>query len=50
MEEVLAPGPDGVQEIIYLYRPFNRGESSAYHLHDLYLIADARNCAGRGER
>ena len=36
MEEVLAPGPEGAQEIIYRWRPFNRGESSADHLHDMY--------------
>ena len=36
MEEVLALGPEGAQEIIDRWRPFKRGESSAYHLHDLY--------------
>ena len=36
MEEVLAPRPEGAQEIIDLWRPFNRGESSADRLHDLY--------------
>ena len=36
MEEVLAPGPEGAQEIINRWRPFNRGESSADYLHDLY--------------
>ena len=37
MEEVLAPEPDGAQEIIDYWRPFNRGESPVDHLHDLYL-------------
>ena len=36
MEEVTIIGPEGVQEIIDQWRPFNRGESSADHLHDLY--------------
>ena len=36
MEEVLAPGPEGTQEIIARWRPFNIGESSTYRLHDLY--------------
>ena len=36
MEEVIAPGPEGVQEIVDQWRPFNRGEYSADHLHDLY--------------
>ena len=36
MEVVLAPRPKGNQEIINHWRPFNRGESSADHLHDLY--------------
>ena len=36
MEEVLAPRPKGAQEIIDLWRPFNRGEYSADHLHELY--------------
>ena len=38
MEEVTVPGPEGAQEIIDRWRPFNRGESSADHLHDLYPI------------
>ena len=36
MEEVLAPRPEGTQEIIDRWRPFNKGESSTDHLHDLY--------------
>ena len=36
MKEVLAPGPEGAQEIIDRWRPFNRGKSSADRLHDLY--------------
>ena len=36
IKEVLAPGLEGAQEIIDRWRPFNRGESSADHLHDLY--------------
>ena len=38
MEEVTAPGLDGVQEIIDRWRPFNRGESAADHMHDLYPV------------
>ena len=36
MEEVTVPGPKGAQEIVDRWRHFNRGESSADHLHDLY--------------
>ena len=36
-EEVLAPGPEGAQEIIKHWVPFNRGESPATHLERLYL-------------
>ena len=36
MEEVTVPGLEGAQEIVDRWRPFNRGESSADHLHDLY--------------
>ena len=36
MEEVISPGPEGAQEIVERWRPFNRGEYSADHLHDLY--------------
>ena len=38
MENVSVPGPEGAQEIIYRGRPFNRGESLANHLHDLYPV------------
>ena len=37
MEEVLASGIEGTQEIIDLWRPFNRGKSLTDHLHNLYL-------------
>ena len=36
MDEVTVPGRRGAQEIIDRWRPFNRGESPADHLHDLY--------------
>ena len=36
MEEVLDPRPEGAQEIIAQWRPFNIGESLANRLHDLY--------------
>ena len=36
MEEVLAPGPEGAQEIINPWKPFNRGESPASHSEQLY--------------
>ena len=36
MEEVTVPRPEGAQEIVDWWRPFNRGESSTDHLHDLY--------------
>ena len=36
MEEVIVPKPEGAQEIVDRWRPFNRGKSSADHLHDLY--------------
>ena len=53
MEKVLAPGPEGVQEIINRWRPFNRGKSSADHLHELYLtllqMPVAVQVEGRGE-
>ena len=37
MEGVFAPEPKGAQEIINRLRPFNRGESLADHLYELYL-------------
>ena len=36
MEEVTVPWPEVAQEIVNRWRPFNRGESSANHLHDMY--------------
>ena len=36
MEEVSVGGLEGAQEIIDRWRPFNRGESSVDHLHELY--------------
>ena len=36
MEEVSALGPEGAQEIIYRWKPFNQGESPATHLEQLY--------------
>ena len=36
IEEVTVPKPEGAQEIVDRWRPFNRGESSTDHLHDLY--------------
>ena len=37
MEEVSAPGPEGAQEIINRWSPFNQGDSPAAHMHQLYL-------------
>ena len=36
MEEVTAPGPDKIKSILHRWRPFNRGESVADRLDDLY--------------
>ena len=36
MEEVTAPGPDDIKSILHHWRPFNRGESEADRLDDLY--------------
>ena len=36
MEDVSVPGPEGAQEIIDRWRPFNWGESLADRLHELY--------------
>ena len=53
MEEVLALRPKGTQEIINRWRPFNRGETSADHLHDLHpallWMHVAIRAEGRGE-
>ena len=37
MEEVSVLGLEGAQEIINYWRLFNRGESLAAHMHQLYL-------------
>ena len=54
MEEVSVPGPEGAHEIIDRWRPFNRGESSADHLHDLYPVMlwmpVAVRAGGQGEK
>ena len=36
MEEVSAPRPEGAQEIINRWNPFNRGESPVAHMEQLY--------------
>ena len=36
MEEVSPLGPEGSQEIINRWKPFNQGESPAAHLEQLY--------------
>ena len=36
IEEVTIPRPEGTQEIVDRWGPFNLGEVSADHLHDLY--------------
>ena len=36
MEEGIAPGPNDVKLILHRWRPFNRGESAANRLDDLY--------------
>ena len=36
MEEVTAPGPNDMKLILYCWKPFNRGESVADRLDDLY--------------
>ena len=38
MEEVTVPGPEDIKCIIHRWKPFNRGESTADRLDDLYLI------------
>ena len=50
VEEVTVPGLKGAQEIIDRWRPFNRGESSADHLHDLYLTMLRMALFGPGGR
>ena len=36
MERVTTPGPDEIKLIFHRWRPFNRGESTADRLDDLY--------------
>ena len=36
MEEVTTPGPDDIKLILHRWKPFNRGESAADRLDDLY--------------
>ena len=36
MEEVAVPGPDDIKSILRRWKPFNRGESAANRLDDLY--------------
>ena len=36
MEEVIVPGPDDIKSIFHRWKPFNRGESTADRLDDLY--------------
>ena len=36
MKEVSTFGPEGAQEIINRWKPFNRGESPVAHLEQLY--------------
>ena len=53
MEEVSVPRPKGALEIINRWRPFNRGESPAAHMHQLYHVLlrmlVAVGAKGRGE-
>ena len=54
MEEVSALGPEGAQEIINRWKPFNQGESPTAHLEQLYpemlwMPSDVR-AEGKGEK
>ena len=53
MEEVSAPGPEGAQEIINHWKSFNRGESLAAHMEQLYpallRMSIAMWAEGKGE-
>ena len=53
MEEVSVPGLEGAQEIINRWRPFNKGESPAAHMQQLYppllRILVVVRAEGRGE-
>ena len=53
MEEVAVPRPDDIKSILHRWKPFNRGESAADRLDNLYprmlrLPVKARE-AGQGE-
>ena len=37
MEEVAVPRPDDIKSILHRWKPFNRGESAADRLDDLYM-------------
>ena len=54
MEEVSTPGPEGAQEIINRWKPFNGGESPTAHLEQLYpallrMLVVVR-ASGKGEK
>ena len=53
MEEVSAPRPEGAQEIINCWKPFNRGESPTAHMEQLYpallQMLVAVQAEGKGE-
>ena len=53
MEEVSALVPEGAQETINLWKPFNRGKSLATHMHQLYptllQMLVAVRAEGKGE-
>ena len=53
IEEVSAPGPKGAQEIINQWKLFNRGESPAHNMHQLYptllRMLVAVRAKGKGE-
>ena len=53
MEEVSAPGLEGAREIINCWKPFNRGESLAAHMEQLYpallRMPVAVRAKGKGE-
>ena len=53
MEEISASGPEGAQEIINCWTPFNRGYSPAIHMEQLYLallrMPVAIRVEGKGE-
>ena len=54
MEEVSGLGPEGAQEIIKRWEPFNWGESPATHLEELYpamlLMPVEVRAEGKGEK